>query len=84
MWLRPTRRGTPCKVNVYSVGAKPKYNDLDIKFYLEQTKYLYVFMKRQFLGALTKLRRATNSFVISVCVYVRPFGTVDFQWTDFH
>jgi len=39
----------------------------------------------QWLGALAKLRKATTSFVMSVRLYVRPYGTTrpvldEFSW----
>jgi len=49
---------------------------MELKFY---TNYLNVFYKKLFtnlhlLGALVKLRNATVSLLVSVCLPVRPFA----------
>jgi len=38
----------------------------------------------QFLGAFTKLKKATISFVMSVCPSVFRHGTTRLHWTDFY
>jgi hypothetical protein len=37
----------------------------------------------QWLGALAKLRKATTSFVMSVRLYVRPYGTTGLLLDEF-
>jgi hypothetical protein len=37
--------------------------------------------QHSYLGTLTKLRKAIITFIMSVCPFARPHGTL---WTDFH
>jgi hypothetical protein len=43
--------------------------------FLKETHYALFFTGTQFLGAFTKLRKTTISFVVSFCLSARPHGT---------
>jgi uncharacterized membrane protein len=65
--------------NLIRLNHKPKrLNVTDIP----TLKYIYLGLTVEFLGALAKLRKATISFVMSVCpsVSMEEHGS---HWTDF-
>ena len=43
----------------------------------------HYWQRQRFLGALAKLRKATISFVMSVCLSIRPHGTPPFSLNGF-
>jgi hypothetical protein len=70
MWLPDSSQNALYSTRVLS-GCKTKIKRFRHKIYLEQTKYLRVFMKIQFLGAsATCEKRLPASSFLSVCMSV--------------
>jgi hypothetical protein len=55
-----------------------------ISFIQKMGKTIFVISNCRCLGSFAKLRKATVSFVISVCPSVCPHGKLGSHWKDFH
>jgi hypothetical protein len=90
-WTRSTRKNFGHEQNHYRSWGKSTQCTQIPAVTLREGEVCWTFLcilyycqnKQRFLGALTKLRKANNSFVMSVRLSVR-MEQLGYYWTDFH
>jgi len=71
--------GAPC----YSTHVTVRTGIFEVNIFCNLPAVCILAFLRSFLGKFAKLRKATVSFVMSVCLSVRMEQLASY-WTDFH